>query len=352
MKKLTPASKTLQEIRRSQWKRRCARNGTVRARVNTIKREQSRSFYFARIQAPATLSLGAADSHASAVDFIRSIKEAFKNCSSGMIQLDFSGTDRFVIGATLLLYAELSNLISNGSGQVLFRCKPPRNHKAAQVLTQIGMFEMCGQNFRVKPVDQDVVHWRVAKGQKVELSVCNQVLDEIEGRLAEPLQRSIDAGLCEALTNVVHHAYISSRDDGTGYVSSCKNWWVFSQVKNDLMSVGICDLGLGIPRTLQEKHPSLWTRIVEFMQQPSDSHCIAAAIEDSRSRTGERQRGKGLGQIARAVVGESKAYVAIYSNKGSFTQKGDAAPSLTEYGESIFGTVIVWRVPVGIGATS
>lgn len=349
MKKITEAFKKLQKIKNSQWRNLCKNSKKAREYKRNRNTTTTNNFYYAKIIAPEFFGLNEINAHNQVAKFIRKTISTFQECEHGTIQLDFSGTKRFVIGATLLFYAELSNLIMSGNGNVRFRCKPPRNNKASQVLTQIGVFEMCGQSYRVRTVDQDVVHWRVARGQKVELSACNQVLDEIEGRLAEPLQRSIDAGLCEALTNVVHHAYIADRDDGTGRYKSCKNWWVFSQVKNNLMSVGICDLGLGIPITLEAKHPSLWDKIKSTFHTPTDSQIISAAVEESRSRTGERQRGKGLGQIARAISSDREAYVAIYSNKGSYTQRGGVAPALGDYDESIFGTVIVWRVPVEAG---
>lgn len=175
-----------------------------------------------------------------------------------------------------------------------------------------------------------------------------EAIEVHEGRLAEPLVKGIYRGLAEAMTNACQHAYSGLRDDGLNH-DRPRDWWVFSQAKDGHLYVALCDLGVGIPGTLPITNPGLygWLK-AKLGIEPLDGECIAAAIEDSRSSTGKRERGKGLGDIIRAVTGAPGGRAVVFSNRGCYTLKNGEEAS-GNFRDSILGTLISWSVPIQAG---
>lgn len=100
----------------------------------------------------------------------------------------------------------------------------------------------------------------------------------------------------------------------------------------------------GIPRTLPIKRSGVFQGLKEKLGfHPADSDCIEAAIEDSRTRTGKAERGKGLGNIIEAVSNFNGSAL-IFSNKGGFLLHNGKESKLN-YQSSILGTLIMWSVP-------
>jgi hypothetical protein len=261
--------------------------------------------------------------------------------------IDFQNTQRFVAAGTLLFYAELCRLVEY-SPVTQVRCNEPRNERARQVLQQIGVYRICQHPYHGRMTHRDVVHWRVARGHLADASQYAGAIEVHEGRLAEPLVKGIYRGLAEAMTNVCHHAYIDRRHDGLDH-DGPRDWWVFSQAKDGHLFVALCDLGVGIPVTLPKTNPSLFSRLKAITGfEPLDGECVTAAIEDSRSRTGKPERGKGLGDIIRAVSGAPGGRAVVFSNRGCYTLK-DGKESTGNYRDSILGTLISWSVPIQAG---
>jgi hypothetical protein len=178
-------------------------------------------------------------------------------------------------------------------------------------------------------------------GEKYE-----NVLGDYEGRIADVLLDSLFRGISEAMTNCHHHAYIDVREDGLDRQPQTKDWWMFSQEKGGVLSVAFCDLGVGIPNTLPRRQPTLWERIKTGGHAASDGKIIGAAIEDSVSRTGQHNRGKGLKQLLEAAQIDGRdGRLRIYSNRGRYTYEDQKART-REYATSILGTIILWSIPI------
>jgi hypothetical protein len=209
---------------------------------------------------------------------------------------------------------------------------------------------MCGQNVVRKEAQyDDVVHWRAAHGAVVDNSICAPAIEEFEGQLAAPLVNGLFRGLSEAMTNAIHHAYLEVRDDGLNFKPQSSDWWMFSQARQGYLSVVFCDLGIGIPRTLPIQKPGVFQQIFALMgRPPSDSACIEGAIEDSRTRTHQPERGKGLGNIVDVVSELNDGVVMVFSNRGQYHMKNGSTLKLKNYRDSILGTLIFWRVPLGV----
>lgn len=258
--------------------------------------------------------------------------------------LDFSRTEKMVADGTLLFIAELRRLIRYVGGKTKIEYIPPKSDKIAQVLQQIGLCDLLGTKNVVEPKDADVIHWRYAQGSQVEGKKYDDILAKYDGEIAPALQEKLFTGITEAMTNVVNHAYDLKRDDGLDVNDSPKEWWMFSQEKDGFLSVSLCDLGAGIPRTLPIKHPKVWDRIKKF-GRTSDADAIDYAVRDSTSRTKESYRGHGLGQIVRVCDSIDGAMVIIYSNQGAYSRL-DRHKKLYRHTDSILGTLICWKVPL------
>jgi hypothetical protein len=257
----------------------------------------------------------------------------------GSITLDFSSTEKLFADGTLLFLAEVRRMVKH-LPNLSVACIPPASTKVSQVLQQIGFFELISAPHGETPADDDVVNWRFAHSKQVDGAKYEDVLGDFDGSIAEPLREDLFKGITEAMTNVVNHAYELPREDGLN-ISQSREWWMFSQHKDDALTVVFLDLGAGIPRTLPAKRPNVWRKFMLFGRK-DDSRAIEYALKDSISRTGFLNRGKGLGQIARAVALGPSHQMHIYSNHGVY-RSVNGFVKRHDYADSIFGTLIFWK---------
>ena len=331
----------------------------IRSRMRVRRKGQSRTVFAKRrtggtphpdqlrLIAPPVFDIEDKKNRRRLTRFLKDLRGHFNRHAAKRLLIDFQRTQRFVAAVVLLFYAELCRLVEY-SPATQVRCNEPQNERAKQVLQQIGVYGICHHPFHGRTTHRDVVHWRGARGHLVDASQYAKTIEAHEGGLAEPLVNGIYRGLAEAMTNVCHHAYIDRRDDGLDH-DGPRDWWVFSQAKDGYLYVALCDLGVGIPGTLPSTNPTLYGKLKAlFGITPQDGDCIAAAIEDSRSRTGRPERGKGLGDIIRAVAGAPRGRAMVFSNRGWYTLNGGNESS-GNYRDSILGTLIAWSVPVQSG---
>lgn len=326
---------------------RASRKGQARAASAKRRTVRAPRPDLVRLTAPPAFDIEDEKSRRRLIQFLEDLRGHFRHSAPKRLLIDFQGTLRFVAAGTLLFYAELCRLVEY-SPATQVRCNEPRNERAKQVLQQIGVYGICQHPYHGRTTHRDVVHWRIARGHVVDANQYAEAIEAHEGRLAEPLVKGIYRGLAEAMTNVCQHAYIGRRDDGLDH-DGPRDWWVFSQEKDGQLFVALCDLGVGIPVTLPKTNPSLFGRLKAMAGiEPLDGECITAAIEDSRSRTGRPERGKGLGDIIRAVSGAPSGRAVVFSNRGCYTLNGGKEAS-GNYRDSILGTLISWRVPIQAG---
>lgn len=328
----------------------------IRARMRVHRKEQSRTAFAKRrtgrtprpdqlrLIAPTVFDIEDKKNRRRLTRFLEDLRGHFSRHAAKRLLIDFQRTQRFVAAGTLLFYAELCRLVEYSPGTQV-RCNEPQNERAKQVLQQIGVYGICHHPFHGRTTHRDVVHWRVARGHMVDASKYAEAIEAHEGGLAEPLVNGIYRGLAEAMTNVCQHAYIGRRDDGLDH-DGPRDWWVFSQAKDGYLYVALCDLGVGIPGTLPTTNPTLYDKLKALIGiAPQDGDCIAAAIEDSCSRTGKPERGKGLGDIIRAVAGAPRGRAMVFSNRGWYTLN-DGSEASGNHRDSILGTLIAWSVPI------
>ena len=276
---------------------------------------------------------------------LSSLRRKMAEAKGRPLRLDFSHTKKLSAAGTLLFSAELRRLCSHfPATHRKIRCRLGKNNKVQQVLKQIRITELLGRRARVEPCDDDVIYWKFTHGKEVEGPKFEEVLQGISSKIAGDVQTELYEGFIEAMNNVRHHAYIGVREDGLELADNSE-WWMFSQLKDDRITVVFCDLGIGIPKTLPLKKPALWKRIAT-LGAPNDAEAIEHALQDSVTRTAQKGRGMGLGQLVDVVRQIDSGTAAILSNRGRIQFNNDGSIKVKNYNDSICGTLIHWTLPI------
>ena len=325
-----------------------------RNREKTFKRTRNENIGVDEIQAPQIFTIQSAPQRHDLLKFIERLRKKVM-IENRSVRINFSKTEKMFADGTLLFYAELDRLNRIKPQCIKIKATPPQNKKVSEVLNQIGIYGIVGSPKNpIMPSSDDVIHWRKATGKEVEGEKYNDILDSYDGIIPGELTRKLYIGITEAMANCVHHAYIEKREDGIRIENPERRWWMFSQSKDGRLTVVFCDLGVGIPKTLPLTNPDFWSKLLSRIPIVSgkleDANIIKEAVEESRSRTGESHRGKGLSQLVDFVQNQAKmdeSRVTIFSNFGSVQKSaGEEDYSIKNYRESILGTLIQWNVPI------
>jgi hypothetical protein len=264
------------------------------------------------------------------------------------VVLDFSSTARMFPTGTLYLTAELDRLKRIWKSRFNVRLVFSENPIVNQVLFQVGIGALCGHDsVEEDQFDESVRHWRYATGERMN-DAPGRALERFEGRLSDELASGMWKGVSEAVVNSVQHAYLAPRQAGPERLRETR-WWMFSHVRDNRLTVAVCDLGIGIPRSL----PIVWGegRIRKLLEAfgvlKPDLAAIRAALQIGATRTGQSNRGKGLPQIWQEMKEHGAAFVGLLSNRGLLTWDGTKQiEKAVEFDESMFGTMIFWTVPL------
>lgn len=265
------------------------------------------------------------------------------------IVLDFRETKFILPAAMILLVAEIDRAKRIFSSEFSITISNVLDKTLKQLFVQIGMYDLCGlvaPRLNASDFQENVRHWRFATAERADEDT-SDAFGEIEGLISTNLRKGMWRGVSEAVINSVQHAYLSPRGV-PGPRLKHNRWWMFSQEKDGELTVVVCDLGIGIPRSL----PLNWGQSIlsqlmsPFTDGGPDVAALRASLELGKTSTGKKHRGKGLPQIWNAVQGESRAGILIHSNRGRLAWSGQTgSESSTEYDDSIFGTVIMWTLP-------
>lgn len=301
---------------------------------------------YVNIIVPDILDLSVKTKRNSLIKVIELMHKAISR-NDKYICFDFSKTKKIYSSAMLLLYAEMSNAL-NITERLHFSCIKPRNSKSSHVLDQIGIYRICREKFKkIKDYD-DVIFWKHCSGKDVIGAAFDKVLDDDSRKKLEKGHPEVDlyGGCVEATKNAKRHAYIEARSmSAVAYEKT--SWWMFSQVKDGILSVNVCDLGVGIPATLPFTRKNLFNILMETLGKDSnDAKLIEGAIHGNSSRSGESYRGNGLPKIARVAQETKRASLVVYSYKGEVTITKNNTQCVV-YGKPVPGTIISWCLPIG-----
>lgn len=321
-----------------------------------------------RIQAPAKLDLYSKDNCEIFSEFLLRLRQASKY--NTRIIISFRHTHRITAAAALRLVAEVDHLLKIHP-DLSFGCAVPAKRSGRKyresyrviesILQQIGFFKKIGQVERAPAKRPDVVMWNNLSGSLADGSLAAGLLNSLPDSITKQSKAQLYKGAIEAMANSVDHAY---PENSEGEEEAENRWWMLVGVREDSITLIICDLGVGIPVTLPAKHPpslleSIFSKFRIFGH--SDAEMIQASTFIKRTRTKLTHRGKGGADIRSITEHFPGALLSIRSNRGCYVVAGKdyeghlpkgyrklAEADWPEWSESyrgsICGTLIEWTV--------
>lgn len=349
MKRRTPL------LRLREW--RLARTRALNKKRRKGKRRVLQSNRYVRpsqiIRAPRRFDL-TRGSGIEVVKFLRALSASTLNHRLA-VTVDFRFTESFAVPAALLLLAEVNRIMSESELPKPITILDPRLRRPREVLKQIGLYELTHDKCDVVPLRDDVVYWRATKGATQsgdDLQLLEVVADRVNQHHANQIAvGGLWRGVSEAVANTVDHAYRKARYDGFGGLADTK-WWMFTQLRDDVFTVAVCDLGCGYRETIGLTLPEHFRASVAngLAGWNRDSIAIHTAMEYGRSGTNEGHRGRGSRDALSVLENHQRGQLVILSNAGwmKYT-KNEREPLSREAGRlgiDIGGTVVWWNLPL------
>lgn len=336
------------------------------ARVEFARGRRGRPFF--RIHIPQYLDL--AENYLEFLSLLELIGRARQQRL--IMYFDFSALERIDEGAALMLAAEIDTVDWLRRQKAGPRKKDQRWHpNVEQALLQFGFFDLLNVSNPPPPcAEVDAKRYvrfitdRRADGAHAD-QLRKSLASQIDGENGEqtpsvlkisqdPTQRQkFYAALIEAMGNVANHAYVlGSEFDNTEIFG---RWWMggsYDPVNKEFTAV-FYDKGQGIPRSLQAQ--TALERLQRTMKRIGvkgyDGFMIQAAMGLGRSRTGQRNRGKGLPQMRRMIADDQPGQMTIISGRGRYdyirpAPNGRNKGTYFDLERPLNGTFILWKVQV------
>lgn len=307
---------------------------------------------FEKLKAPIRISLQTEEARSELLQFLHRLRT---KCllEEVPIRIDFRGLESLQASAALLMAAEIDKIIRVKRMQpnpAALACNLPTMKLFRQVFHQLGLLDLLGRNTQSLCTDEypeDVKHWRFATGCRVGKDE-GDFLDAYEGRIAPSLAQGVWKALSEALVNSVQHAYLLDRGDGCPALKE-NRWWMLTEERDGQLTVAVCDLGIGIHRSL----PMSWDSLTlgEIFNQINDKEAELASVRGAlilgASRTGQTNRGRGLPQIWNNMKREDVGGILIMSGKAYLRYSAKESTEVgIQFADSILGTLIMWTVSI------
>lgn len=355
--------------------RSIVRQRTLRALVSKEKRVRRRggkpkykkfarkSFDLFEVIAPCRMVLAKKIGH-DFITFKEELEEKARYAaqSNSRLKLNFRDADVIDAAACSLLIAVLDTIKSQ-YGSLKFKVvrpkpKPADYHKhnpydVDAVFCHIGLYKLLGCNYTSHSSQENVKCWHYVFS------------DNTDGKITEPLLRELSqmgintkgiySSYIEAVANAVEHAY--SNKVPTSRKFPLKRWWMLLAVIDGTLSLFVCDLGHGIPNTLEvTQEPAILSKVwgmLRAMLGPkanratTDSAYIKASTLIKETRTALEYRGKGGADIRSFIDKTKGSKLIMRSNRGMYTYLGkEKRDILRESKYSINGTIIQWIIPI------
>ena len=286
--------------------------------------------------APKNFNLVGNESREELLLFIEKIKKYL--FYGYKIDISFAETETLIPCGTLWATAQIERLIALYPNQLT--CDYPEDDIVEQLFQHIGLLQKLGLTEERLLIDSDNVrYWHYVEGTSTDdVSHFSQLFKSIT--LSEELSSGLFDSMSEAVTNTVQHAYDRSEQ---------KEWRMFAQKKDGRLEVAICDLGIGIPRSLRQK-PELkdWlTSPIQTSKRNKDTTLLELAIQSSRSKTKLPHRGKGLKEMLELVKNGKVGGFRVFSGRAFFDYNVNKETEMVKhFKNSINGTLIQWQIPL------
>ena len=279
---------------------------------------------------------------------ISEIREAGHRQRNERIYIDFRPIREVKPSGALVLAAELDRWNRTPGVQSKFRRADVEKWDPGvrRLLREIGFFDLLSVSTGL--VEESSTGARYVKFRS-GVTVDGKEFDDLRQEDLKPFidvpnETLLFGAVCEAMTNVVHHAYEGVRNTP----GVLRRWWLSAafDARDGELVILIYDQGLGIPNTIPRNFgESVWNLFGD-----GDAQLIRAAHNLDRSATGEAHRGFGLQRDVRRYIRdfEGRGTYRVISGKGEYTvQAGkDGLESTRTFRRSLQGTFIEWRLHV------
>lgn len=304
------------------------------------------------VRAPEQIDLYDQDWSIRLRSFLARLREELYT-KRNQVLIDFRRTHRVTAAAMLNVVAEVDRARRVLENRYPVTCIPPRSDLVQQVFKQVGLASLLGLRQNVSVSHRMVTFWRYETGIDSGGEVVDALLDQVERELNGETGQGIYVATTEALLNAVHHGSTGRdgvvREDDDGIPILPRRWWLFGGVHDGYLSLVVSDLGIGIPRSLPLRWRDHDIRMIanSLSLQSNDSDYIRVAMELHRTRTGQRNRGRGMRQLRNAITDADAGYLVVYSNRGVYKYHGDdESESRHNFKYGIHGTTIEWSMPL------
>lgn len=274
------------------------------------------------------------------------------------VRLDFSRTESFYPAGAILLFAEVDRIVTLSDLPKPITIIEPVQRRPREVLKQIGFHLITGDSSDVVPERDDVVYWKATKGLDQsgdKLAILEVVAERVNQEETKQVAlKGLWRGVSEAVGNSCEHAYKKPRRDGFQGLSDTR-WWMFTQLRNSLFTVAVCDLGCGYRETIGETLPEKFVAALTTSLGGGnrDSLAIHTAMEYGRSGTHQSERGKGSRDAMSVLERHGAGELMILSNSGwmhyEFSGGKQRKMSHGDVGIDMRGTVVWWKLPLSEG---
>ncbi len=307
-----------------------------------------------KINAPIRFDLTNGDG-VEVVKFLKAVANRVLN-QKKPVKLNFRNTEFFFVPGAILLFAELNRIINLSTIKKPISIIDPYKPKPREVMKQIEIHQLTGDECNVVPSKDDVIFWKATKGASQTGDDLGPILEFVAERANQEHTNQIQVsglwrGVSEAVANTIDHAYKFARADNFNGLVETK-WWMFTQIKDARFSVAVCDLGCGYRLTINHSIPesflSEWKKV--FKVGNRDSSAIKIAMEYGRSGTKEANRGKGSNDALSVLSKHGSGTLIILSNTGwvQYVIRGDKKEIIKQGNIEIDigGTIIWWTLPL------
>jgi hypothetical protein len=307
-----------------------------------------------KISAPQFFNLLRGDGR-EVVKFLRATARAVLVLKKQVV-LNFRNTEQFHVPATILLFAEIDRITSLSDLTKPITIREPIRRRPREVMKQIGLHNLTGDNSDVIPEREDVVYWKATKGNSQSGDLYGPLVEAVAAKANKDHVNQIEvAGLWrsvnEAVANSVDHAYKKPRFDNFSGLDETK-WWMFSQIREHAFTIAVCDLGCGYRKTINERIPEKFIAFMDskLMGANRDAIAIDTAMEYGRSGTHEEHRGKGSRDALSLLLKHGQGDLIVLSNTGwmrySYENNREASRESGSLDIDIGGTIIWWNLPL------
>ncbi|TCJ96177.1 hypothetical protein EV694_1729 [Volucribacter psittacicida] len=279
-----------------------------------------------------------------------------KLASKSKTQLKLNFRDTFIIDAPAcsVLIAVLDTIKCQYPA-LKFKIARPKSKPADQrkhlpydvdaVFCHIGLYKLLGFNYTSFCSLENVKCWHFVQSDCANGKITEPLFNELKSMGIN----DIYASYFEAIANAVEHAYDAHIPSNRNF--PVKRWWMLMAVLEGKLSIFICDLGHGIPNTLEKTQKEstlmkIWSLLKLTKKPTADSLCIKASTLIKETRTELEYRGKGGNDIRLFIDKTPSSQLIIRSNRGMYVYNGKNKPDLLK--ESIYslkGTVVQWDIP-------